>query len=62
MSPAELTSVPVSLVDGTILVFPAGVAQLLPDCPLEKSLEIVNFNELPGLLLFKLNTVSAYLI
>ena len=42
--PAELTSVPVSLIDGTILVFPAGVAQLFPHRPLEESLEMLNIN------------------
>ena len=44
--PAELTSFPVSLIDWTVLVFPAGVAQLFPHRPLEKSLQIININNL----------------
>ena len=40
--PAELASVPVSLIDGAVLVFPAGVAQLFPHSSLEKSLQVRN--------------------
>ena len=39
--PAVLTSVPLLLVDDTVPVLPAGVAQLLPHSPLEEPLDIV---------------------
>ena len=38
--PAELASVPLSLVHQTVLVLTAGVGQLLANCSLEETLEI----------------------